>query len=222
MPPAEFDQKSVVAPVAGASFAALAFTAGYLLQMTLLHLLGLAVAAFSLVGVIVRHGRLYGSFFRRWKTLSESARMRVRGQHESLSKRRSAAIVTALGAAVLIVLSVPLIVQSETIRGADLNGPGVVFLAYNRAASPHLGELIDLYVVRDLPLEQTSSTDLRILRNLYFAVEGYSFDSEDLQNLFEDLIWYKPAHSFPNDINALPDSYRLEVEAIMAVERTRG
>lgn len=212
----------LIGPIFGVCCAGLLLGAGYLLLRTELHLAGLAAALIVLITLVVRHGRVYGPFFRRWKTLSESARLRVRAQYKALATRRNAGIVIAVIATGLVLVSAPLALQSEAIRGADLDNPGLVFLTYNRLTAPHLAELIDLYAVRDLPLDQTSSSDLRILRNLYFAIEGYAFTSEDLRELFDGLIWYRPYRSFPNDINALPPSYQREVQAIIDIERAHA
>ena len=209
-------------PIVGIVVSAGLSAAGYILESTLLLLAGLVVAVVILIVLFGRHGRTYRPFFRRWQTLSEAARERLRDQYTSLTIRRNAGLLFVVIAIALVVSSGPLLVRSEAMRGADLNNPGLVFVTYNRFAAPDLAELIHLFVVRDLPLDQADASDLRVLRNLYFAVEGYDFDSQDLRDIFGGLIWYHPYRAFPNDINALPYAYRQKVEQIISIERSRG
>ena len=67
------------------------------------------------------------------------------------------------------------------VTGADHSYPAgcASVLRGIRSAGRHhrlLAELIDLYVERDLPLEQTDSADLRILRNLFDPLVWYRED----------------------------------------------
>jgi len=170
---------------------------------------------------MARLARSYRGYFVYWRSLAETAKERNRERRATIAASRSGAVVLATLGLVAALSAIPFGLRAEVIRGADLTDPGIAFTVYNRLAAPKLAELIDLYVERDLPLEQTDSADLRILRNLYFAVEGYDFDSEDLRNLFDPLVWYRPYRSYPNDLNALPDSYREDVARILAVEQLR-
>ncbi len=35
-------------------------------------------------------------------------------------------------------------------------------------------------------------------------------------------MWYRPYRAFPNDINALPESYQEKVETIIGIEASRN
>ena len=195
--------------------------AGYVLPSSVLHVAALVLSILLLI-VMLRRAAQCRSILRAWREMASHAQGRVRDLYPRLPARRAAVVATAAAAAVLTLAAFPLLLRSEVIRGADLERPGSVFLAYNRVTAPYLAELIELYVQRSLPLDQVDSDDLRILRNLYFAVEGYHFRSEDLQELYQPLIWYRPYRSYPNDLNALPEVYRQRVEQIMAIEHRRG
>lgn len=43
----------------------------------------------------------------------------------------------------------------------------------------------------------------------------------DLAERFGALLWYRPYRAFPNDVNALPESYRQRVLEIAAIESRR-
>jgi hypothetical protein len=64
-----------------------------------------------------------------------------------------------------------------------------------------------------------SSSQLRILRNLIFAVHGYKFRSADLQEYFGREDWYKPSDSFSDsDLNSFE---RQNIALIQELEAQR-
>ena len=197
------------------------------LTMAFVHESGAAYAAASVVALIValssarRLKRFYAPFFRRWRDLSPVARDRERDVHRSRRFGRGVAILALLVSMSLVPASLYLALRAEVIRGSDLSAPGAVFVAYNRVAAPEIADLIDLFVVRGLPLASADSADLRLLRNLYVAVEGSRFTAHDLREAFEPLIWYRPYRAFPNDVDALPVEYREPVRSIMEIEASR-
>ncbi len=195
--------------------------AGHLFAEPYAHL---AVFAVGLVAfwLALRRGKRYRAFFAHWNTLSADARERNAKRRADLQRSRIQNALLALMTFTLVIAQVPLAVRAEIIRGANLDEPGIVFTSYNRLEAPQLAELIELYVVKRLPLDQADSSDLRLLRDLHFAIEGYHFEPEDPQAPFLGLLWYRPYRSFPNDINALPPAYRERVERILAVEAGRA
>ncbi|MBO4319938.1 MAG: YARHG domain-containing protein [Treponema sp.] len=46
---------------------------------------------------------------------------------------------------------------------------------------------------------RNSKKDLRLLRNLIYAKNGYKFSTEEFKNIFSDFDWYKPSNTFSED-----------------------
>lgn len=149
-------------PAIAVIFVAAFVVFGYILNVTWLVLCGLALAIILLVTLATRQARFFRPYFRRWQTLSPVARERGSGDYKSVAVRRNGGVFLILVSVALILASGPLLLRTEAKRGADLNNPGIVFVVYNRLAAPELGELIDLFVIRELPLEQICENSLAV------------------------------------------------------------
>lgn len=59
-------------------------------------------------------------------------------------------------------------------------------------------------------VQDLSSSELRILRNSFFALQGYDFQSWDLKSYFNGYDWYQPKPGVKTDPTTLsPDQKRL-------------
>ncbi|GAB6090536.1 YARHG domain-containing protein [Spirochaeta dissipatitropha] len=160
-------------------------------------------------------------FIHYWQHLAPTAQERLGSSFSDARRKKRQLNIGTIIQVVLIVVSLANAGVMEIRQGADSENPGRAFMYYNQVFSPHLAELIELYIIRDIPLNLAITEDLRILRNFYFAVEGYRFESADLQDMFDPLLWYKPYNRFPNDPDALPETSRAKVMEIRRIERQR-
>lgn len=196
--------------------------AGFLFQSTWPSLIALGVAFLGLLSLLRQNRRVSTPALRRWRILSAEAKRRMQDHGSSPLWGRRLSFALMAVTLTLMLASGYSALRTQTRLEADLSAPGPVFLAYNRLADREMADLIELYLLRGLPLENASAEDLRLLRNLHFAVEGFSFESGDLAARFGQLIWYRPYRAFPNDLRALPERSRRRVERILTIERRRG
>jgi hypothetical protein len=66
-----------------------------------------------------------------------------------------------------------------------------------------------------------TSLELRLLRNMVFAIHGYKFRSWDLKVYFCGYDWYKPQENQTNDISILADSQKWLMKLITEEEKRR-
>jgi hypothetical protein len=85
-------------------------------------------------------------------------------------------------------------------------------------AFPHSYRYDKRLIPRD-DLVLLNSSQLRILRNLIFAVHGYRFRSADLQEYFGREDWYQPSDSFSDSV--LSDFERQNIALIQEFEAQR-
>ena len=57
----------------------------------------------------------------------------------------------------------------------------------------------EYYINLNASKYRNSKNDLKLLRNLIYAKNGYKFTTEELKNIFSDFDWYKPSNSFSED-----------------------
>jgi hypothetical protein len=67
-------------------------------------------------------------------------------------------------------------------------------------------------------LEQATASELRRFRNTFFALDGYQFKSDDLNDYFSRYSWYEPNPNVKPDINALSDSQKRLLDLIQEYE----
>jgi hypothetical protein len=78
---------------------------------------------------------------------------------------------------------------------------------------------LDERVIPEDDLKLLSTPQLRLLRNLIFAIHGYRFRSPDLQTYFGEQKWYEPSDAFsPSDLNEVE---RQNVDLILRHENRR-
>ena len=67
-------------------------------------------------------------------------------------------------------------------------------------------------------LRQFSKRELRLLRNYYFAIQGYPFKSSDLKQFYSNFFWYQPNPELVATDIRLTDSQKLLIGRIKSVE----
>ncbi len=69
-------------------------------------------------------------------------------------------------------------------------------------------------------LAELSAGDLRIIRNYFFAVRGYDFQSDDLKNFYGQFFWYKPDPDLKLEYIDLSDAEDAFVRKVVAAEKS--
>lgn len=67
-------------------------------------------------------------------------------------------------------------------------------------------------------LAEYDASELRVLRNAFFAAQGYVFNDEELQEHFEQYIWYVPDPEVKPHLSILTEEQREWVERIKGLE----
>ena len=76
-------------------------------------------------------------------------------------------------------------------------------------------------------LQNLSKSQLRILRNAFYAREGYDFKSADLRELFSQFDWYKKTlerrkiYDLKNEDIFIPSCDMERINLILEVERNK-
>lgn len=72
-------------------------------------------------------------------------------------------------------------------------------------------------------LMQMDKTELRILRNTFFALKGYAFKDEELRTHFSDYVWYiaNPSLTSEGIYNQYPETTRQRIDLIRLVEQSK-
>ena len=79
---------------------------------------------------------------------------------------------------------------------------------------------LDERTLSPIGLSLLSSTHLRLLRNLVYAIHGYSFRSPDLDDYYRSHSWYSPSGSFSE--SQLNEVERANIQMILAEESKRN
>ena len=69
-------------------------------------------------------------------------------------------------------------------------------------------------------LKLLSKSQLRIIRNLFYAKHGYIFNSKDLDEYFKKRWWYRPYHLFNENI--FNEIEKINIQLILEEERRRN
>ena len=103
--------------------------------------------------------------------------------------------------------------------------PGIqdaVFLQYTRSVDRRFASLLRDYVYRfdvnNQYLPSLSSSDLRYIRNFFFAFRGYAFEKGELLDYFGRFLWYRPSSSVTGGTEALSEREKQIVTTIMLAE----